>query len=216
MVPRSDRRPAPHGLLVAAAPMAALTAIAMLAIDRPVARLLAAYEPSDVWPRGIELLEAAIGYPLHPLTVSFAVVAATLVAMAVPRWRAYAPAAMFLAGTHVFSRFATMHLKDLTGRLRPSEWVARGGDTFFRDGGAFPSGHVTLFAGLAIPIAILWPRARPVLAIPVFVAVARVAVNAHFVSDVLGGGVLVALVAWAVGYGVRPIVTPRPPQPPRR
>jgi membrane-associated phospholipid phosphatase len=219
MAPRDDppespgggqRRPAPHGLLVAAAVMAATTPLAILAIDRPVARLLGAYEPSELWSRGVEVLEWAIGYPLHPLTVSFALVAVMLALMAVPRWRAYAPAAMFLAGTHMFVRFATGHLKDLTGRLRPSEWLARGGDdTFFRDGVAFPSGHVTLFAGLAIPIAVLWPRARPVLAIAVFAAAARIAVNAHFVSDALSGGALVALVAWAVGRGAKPLTTPR-------
>jgi membrane-associated phospholipid phosphatase len=211
MVPRSGRRPAPHALLVAAAAMAALAALAMLAIDRPAARLLAAYEPSELWPRGTELLEWAIGYPLHPLTASYVLVGAMIAAMAVPRWRAYAPAAMFLAGTHMFSRYATGHLKDLTGRLRPSEWVARGvDDTFFQGGAAFPSGHVTLFAGLALPIAILWPRARPVLAAAAFIALARVAVNAHFVSDVLAGGALVALVAWAVGQAVRPVTAPAP------
>jgi membrane-associated phospholipid phosphatase len=205
MVPRSERRAAPHGLLIAAAAMAALAALAIIAIDRPVARLLAGYEPSELWPRGIELLEWAIGWPLHPLTASFALVAAMIAAVAVPRWRAYAPAAMFLAGTHVLTRFATGQLKDLSGRLRPSEWVTRGGDdTFFRDGAAFPSGHVALFAGLAIPIAILWPRARPVLAIAAFVAAARVVVNAHFVSDALAAIGLAALIAWAVGLAVRP------------
>ena len=106
MTPRSDRRPAPHLLLVVAAVMAALAALAIVAIDRPVARLLAGYEPSALWPRGMEALEWAIGWPLHPLTASFAVVAAMIAAMAVPRWRAYAPAAMFLAGTHVFARTA--------------------------------------------------------------------------------------------------------------
>lgn len=210
MIPRSERRPAPSTLLAAAAAFAALTPLAILAIDRPIARLIAAYEPSPLWARGVAILEWAIGYPLHPLTLSFALVAATLAMMAVPRWRTHAHVAIFLAGTHMFSRFLTGQLKDLTGRLRPSEWIARGGDdTFFRDGAAFPSGHVTLFAGLALPIAILWPRARPVLAIPVFAAAARIAVNAHFVSDTLAGAALVALVAWAVGVGVRPLTAPR-------
>ncbi|HWO23613.1 MAG TPA: phosphatase PAP2 family protein [Kofleriaceae bacterium] len=210
-VPRSERRPAPHALLLAAAALAALTPLAILAIDRPVARLLAAYEPSEVWAEGVKLLEQVIGLPLHPLVVSFTLVGAMLVAMAVPRLRAYAPALMFLAGTHMLARYVTGPLKDLTGRLRPSEWLARGGgDTFFRDGIAFPSGHVTLFAGLAIPIAILWPRARPVLAAAVFVAAARIAVGAHFVSDALSGFALVALVAWVVGLGVRPLTAPRP------
>ena len=211
MLPRSERQPAPHALLLAAATLASLAALAMLAIDRPVARLLATQEPSALWPGGIGALEWAVGWPLHPLTSSFTLVAAMIAAVAVPRWHTYAPAAIFLAGTHVFSRYLTGQLKDLTGRLRPSEWIARGGEpTFFRDGAAFPSGHVALFASLVVPIAILWPRARPVLAIAVFAAVARIAVNAHFVSDALAGGALVALVAWAVGAAVRPLTDPRP------
>lgn len=206
MLPRSERRPAPHALLIAAAVFAAATALAIPTIDRPVARLIGEYEPSKLWDRGIAVLEWAIGYPLHPLTISFALVAAMLLAMAVPRWRALAHAAIFLSGTHVFTRFLTGQLKDLTGRLRPSEWLSRGGDaTFFRDGIAFPSGHVALFAGLTVPLAILYPRARPLLAIPVFAAAARIAVNAHFVSDTLGGASLVCLVAWAVGVGIRPL-----------
>src|SRR5262245_37443598 len=127
MLPRSDRRPAPHALLIAAAVMAALTPLSILAIDRPVARAIAAYEPSKLWARGITVLEWVIGYRLHPLTISFALVAAMIAIAAVPRWRAWAPAAMFLAGTHVLSRLATNRLKDLTERLRPSEWLARGG-----------------------------------------------------------------------------------------
>jgi len=210
MVPRSERSPAPKALLIAAAALAALAALAIPTIDPPVARLLAGYEPSPLWASGVGILEWVIGYPLHPLAVSFVLVAATLAAMAVPRWRTLAPPAIFLAGTHVFSRYLTGQLKDLTGRLRPTEWLARGGDaTFFRDGVAFPSGHVALFAGLAIPIAILLPRARPVLAAVVFIAAARVAVNAHFVSDTLAAAALVALIAWAVGLGVRPLTAPR-------
>lgn len=209
MIPRSERRPAPRALLLAAAAAAALTPLAILALDRPVARLLAAYEPSELWPRGVELLEHVILYTLHPLAMSFALVAATLLAMAIPRARPLAPALIFIAGTHVFARYATGQLKDLTGRLRPHEWLARGGDDiFFRDGVAFPSGHVTLFTGLTLPIVALWPRAWPILAIPLFASAARIAVNAHFVSDALAGVALVALIAWAVGLAIRPVTPP--------
>ena len=44
---------------------------------------------------------------------------------------------------------------------------------------------------------IIEPRARPLLVLIPFVMVARVAVLAHFVSDVFGGLALTALVAWA-------------------
>ena len=203
--PRADRLPASRALLAVAAGSAALAALAIAALDRPIAHAIAGYEPSELWARGIDLLEAAIGWPIHPLFASFAVTALMLAAMAVPRWRALAPAAIFLAATHVFSRFATGQLKDLTGRLRPAEWLARGGDaTFFSGGAAFPSGHVALFASLALPIAMRWPRARPVLAVIAFAAAARIAVNAHYLSDTLAALALVALIAWGVALAVRP------------
>lgn len=204
-IPRKDRRPASRALLVVAGASAAAAALAILALDGPLARTFRGYEPAEEWGRGIELLEGVIGYPIHPLLASFVLAAATLLAMAVPRWRALAPAAMFLAATHIFSRYATNQLKDLTGRLRPYEWLAKGGDdTFFRDGIAFPSGHVALFASLAIPIALLWPRARWVLAVIPFVAAARMVVDAHFLSDTLAALALVSLIAWGVAYAVRP------------
>lgn len=213
-LPGPDRRPASRALLVLAAASAALAALAIAAIDRPLARALGGYEASALWARGIDVLEAAIGWPIHPLFPSLAVAALMLAAVAVPRWRALAPAAMFLAATHVFSRFATNQLKDLTGRLRPTEWLARGGDgTFFREGVAFPSGHVALFASLAIPIAMRWPRARPVLAVIPFVAAARIAASAHFLSDTLAALALVALIAWGVAYAARPFsARPSPPR----
>jgi len=57
-------------------------------------------------------------------------------------------------------------------------------------------------------VAILYPRTRPLLPLIAFVAVARIAVNAHFISDTLGGVSLVSLMAWAAGQGVRPLTAP--------
>jgi membrane-associated phospholipid phosphatase len=209
-VPRADRRPPSRALLVVAAASAALAALAILTVDRPIARAIGGYEASELWARGVDVLELAIGWPIHPLFASFAVTALTLAAMAVPRWRPLAPAAMFLAATHVFSRYATGQIKDLTARLRPAEWLKAGGgdDTFFSGGNAFPSGHVALFASLTIPIALRWPRTRPVLAVIAFAGAARIAVNAHFLSDTLAAVALVSLIAWCVGHAVRPFPAP--------
>jgi len=176
--------------------------------DRPVARALAGYVPSPLWNRGIELLEWTIGLPIWPLVSSCVLVAAMVLAWGVGGWRYRAPAWTFVAGTHVVSRFLTSHIKDATGRLRPSEWLAHGeGATFFAGGIGFPSGHVVLFASLALPIVVLSPRWWPLLALVVFAGAARVAVGAHFLSDVLAAVTLTAAVAWAVGWLVRPLRT---------
>jgi membrane-associated phospholipid phosphatase len=204
----------PRAVAYAIGISAAITAISIFTIDRPLAKLLAQYEPSGAWDKGIEILEWGLGLPFFRLFAPVVLVVGMLVAMAVPRWRAYAPAMMVLAGTHVFTRFLTVRIKDATGRLRPHEWIEQGtpyrDDTFFRDGGvAFPSGHVALFASILIPLAIIAPRTRPLLVIVAYVCIARILVNAHWVSDTLGSITLVTLVAWLLSVLVRPRLSHR-------
>jgi membrane-associated phospholipid phosphatase len=161
-----------------------------------------------VWRHGIAVLEYAIGLPVFKLLSVVVLIAGMLVVMVVPRWRRYAPTWMLIAGTHVFSRFLTPLIKDLTGRLRPHEWLAKDGDqTFWSGGAAFPSGHVSLFASIVIPLAVVVPRTRPLLVVVGFVMLARVAVNSHWASDVLAAITLVTLVCWVLGQAVRPLRT---------
>ena len=209
MVAWSERRPASHVLLGVAAAGAASTALCIVAIDRPVARTLAAYEPSALWDRAVEILEWTLALPVWRFASSVALVVGMVVVMSVPRWRHHAQAWMVVAGTHVISRFLTGELKDATGRIRPPAWLAHGGDgeTFWRDGVAFPSGHVVLFASIVIPLAVVAPRTRPLLAIAAYMMAARVAVNAHWVSDAVGAITLVVLVTWALALAVRPFRT---------
>jgi membrane-associated phospholipid phosphatase len=208
-VPRADRRPASRALLAVAAAGAIATALCIALIDEPFARWNAQWEPNPVWDGGIAVLYWLTGIRVWPLASAVAVVVAMLVAVAVPRWRGAAPAWMLVAGTHLLVRLATRYIKVVTGQLRPTEWLEQGGGVWWRDGGiAFPSGDVTLVASLAIPVILLWPRARPLVAAMVavigFTTIARVATNAHFIGDVTGSITLVAVVAWAVAYLVRP------------
>jgi membrane-associated phospholipid phosphatase len=75
--------------------------------------------------------------------------------------------------------------KPLFGRLRPFEMTERGlADTWFVGGNSFPSGHVAYFAGLIVPIVMLFPRTWPLLAVPTLVAAQRVLATDHYISDV--------------------------------
>lgn len=191
--------------IIAVGVPAALTALCILVIDRPLARVLGEYEQSAFWNKAVELLEWPLGLPFFKLFAPVVLVVAMVTAMTVPRLRAHAPSLMVIAGTHVICRFVTNRIKDATGRLRPNEWLAKGGeDTFFRDGIAFPSGHVVLFASILIPLAIVAPRTRPLLAIVAFVALARIVVNAHYISDATGAITLAGLVAWSLAMLVQP------------
>ncbi len=205
-LPHADRLPVSRRVLVLAGVMAVVSAACIAVIDQPVARWLAQYEPSPLWNHGMEALEWAIGLPIFKLLVAVVLVTAMLVTAIVPRLRAHAPVFMLLAGTHLVGRLAMINLKESTGRLRPHEWLKQGGDdTFFREGGlSFPSGHGVLFAGIVLPIVVLYPRTRPLVAIVAFVMMARVAVNDHFISDVTAAVALALLVIWAIGWLVRP------------
>jgi membrane-associated phospholipid phosphatase len=212
-VPRRDRLPAPRSLLHAAAITAAISGLAILTFDQPVARAIAGYRPLGFWDRGLDLLEWTIGLPIFSWVSGIVLVLGMIITSAVPRWRGQAPAWMLLAATHILSRIATLEIKLATGRLRPYEWLAKGSpdDTFlWHDAVSFPSGHVTLFASIVIPLAALLGRKRPVLAAVVllpmaFSMTARVVANAHFVSDVFAGATLCCVIAWICGLIIRPM-----------
>jgi membrane-associated phospholipid phosphatase len=186
----------PRRMLVIAAAAAALTALAIPTADQPLARWLFERDThSAIWDDGISVLEYAGGIEPWRWLGIYVLGAGVVLALAVPRWHRHARVWMTVALVHLLSRNAIFWLKPLTGRLRPYEWITRGGDTFFRDGGySFPSGHVALFASLALPLAVAVPRLRVAAAIVVgYVMVARVMVDAHFLSDVTGALAMVCL-----------------------
>ncbi len=206
-IPRIARDPAPPWLLWVAATSGVLAIVCILFVDQPVARVIAEYEPAAFWDRGIDLLEWAVGLPIFRWLSGVLLVLGMIVTVSVGRWRLYAPAWMFLAASHVLSQIATRYIKEWTGRLRPLEWIAEGGtETFlFAKGISFPSGHVTIFASVVIPFVALFPRWWPLLGVALYAIVARLAVDAHFLSDVLGGITLVSMITWLCGWAIRPL-----------
>jgi membrane-associated phospholipid phosphatase len=133
-------------------------------------------------------------------------VAGSLATLVIARLRPYASVFLVVTLTHLLARNASLWVKTLTGRFRPSQWLAAGAgdDTFWHDGAfSFPSGHVLLFGSIVVPLAIVYPRTRPLLALLGFVMIARLVVNAHFISDVTGGVACVALFTWLAARMVR-------------
>ncbi|MDX2028959.1 MAG: phosphatase PAP2 family protein [Alphaproteobacteria bacterium] len=90
-------------------------------------------------------------------------------------------------------------LKRLIGRARPVKLEQDGLYGFFpvvfeSRFHSMPSGHATTAFALAFALAVLLPRWRVAFfALGVFLAVSRIMVNAHFLSDVLAGGVIAYL-----------------------
>lgn len=186
-------------LLALAVASTLLAALAIAFVDQPIARWIAAHDQSALWERVVTILEYPTGIRPWTWTIPLVLAGGTLLALAVRPWRGTARSWMYIALVYLLTRNLMAWGKFLTGRYRPSQWVAIGGDTFGHvgHGGAFPSGHVTVFGGLVLPLVMIAPRTRPLLVLIPFVMIARVAVLAHFVSDVLGGLALTALVAWA-------------------
>lgn len=205
------RSPLPLWLLKVAAVGALITAGCIAWLDGPVARALGPYEPWPLWNELLWLLELVGGLLASRWTYAIALPLAALTAMALPRFRPHARGLWLLALVHIVSKFATVELKEATGRLRPTEWLARGGDMFFVDGGiSFPSGHVTHFLSLTLPLLLVAPQlGRRLLILPFLAALCRVAVNAHFLSDVTGAVVWVCVLTFAMSLIVQPWRAPR-------
>lgn len=185
-------------LLVLALASAILAVLAVLFVDAPLALWVARYEQAGFWQPIVRVLEVVVGVEPFDLAVPIVLALGAIVTVASRRWYAQSRRWMFLALAYLVARNVMMWAKLFSGRLRPHQWIKIGGAMFGHVGWgvSFPSGHVTLFGGLLIPLAVAVPRLRPALVIVPFIMLARIAVQAHFLSDVLGGLALVSLVAW--------------------
>lgn len=176
------------------------TAFCIAVVDYPVARWVAAHDTHPgAWHAVLHVLEYMIG--IEPWEWIGVVVLATGSLAALVYKRGAVP---WVAVTisHLLANNLTMWLKFAFGRIRPHMW--HGGATWFHHGTSFPSGHMTLFASIVLPIVVLYPRLRALLIVPIFVACARVMMSAHFVSDVVGGFALCcAITALSVGLATR-------------
>lgn len=115
------------------------------------------------------------------------------------RARAMAEAAAFVFTTIAIAGIVTNLIKVVIGRLRPSLLFDSGQygfapfsfDSTMR---SFPSGHATTAFALALSLAALWPqRRRWFVAAACVIAASRVAINAHYFGDVVGGALVAIL-----------------------
>jgi undecaprenyl-diphosphatase len=105
-------------------------------------------------------------------------------------------------------------VKPLVARSRPFEYVvadARVIQDPRPTTPSFPSGHSAAALVGAVSLARVWPQARWALALlAALIAYSRIYVGVHFPSDVLGGMLLGAAVAWLVLAGRHPSTWSRP------
>jgi undecaprenyl-diphosphatase len=134
-------------------------------------------------------------------------------------WRRLLPWAGAAASTAVAAAgLAVMLLKETFDRARPpladSSIEAVG---LLPSSASFPSGHAATAFAAAVAVGIVHPRLRrPLLALAALVAVSRVYLGVHFLSDVLVGsllGVAIGAVAGTVVRAVAPAPTAPLPSP---
>ena len=145
--------------------------------------------------RGVALLGNHVG--LGQLMLGAIIIALGLLLALARSARFHARALMFAGVVQLATIESAWWIKDFFGRLRPHQLIERNdwSHIWFAGGNSFPSGHVAFFGGLFLPLAYLYPKYRiPLLAVPVFIAFARIDENYHFLSDVLGGIALAALI----------------------
>jgi membrane-associated phospholipid phosphatase len=199
---------------------ALFAALGLLFVDRPLAGWIHASDIAHarVFEWGLAALDALTGMHLWFWLAGCSALAIGLIGLALRRGAAW-PRAWLAAGVVQIATLHTMILgKSQFGRMRPAEVFEKGdwSQAWFSGGGSFPSGHAAFYFGLLLPLAaacpIRWLRGV-LLAVPVYVAVARLGLERHFLSDVAASALIAALYTLLAALVLRrwwPAPTPRP------
>jgi membrane-associated phospholipid phosphatase len=190
-----------NGLIWLAAMLAILLAFA---VDQPIARAMAGMDPAvlriarfvtwfgqggvTLYPTGILILLGFVGCYLMPGLAERLVGPIRKIA------------AIFI--TVAAAGLADDALKIVFGRARPYVWLAGddSGFSFFRYGAkfaSFPSGHTTTSVAAALAFGAVLPRWRPAfLLAALLIALSRIVLGVHYLSDVIAGALLGTAVAF--------------------
>jgi len=190
--------------LIALAGIAAI--LLAFAVDQPIARAMARLSPPVLDIANFITQFGQGGVTLYPTAII--VLGALAAKYFFPELRdrldgiTRKAAAVFI--TVAVAGLADDLLKIIFGRARPKPWLA-GDDSgfgFFRYGAkfaSFPSGHTTTSVAAALALSALFPRWRPAfLMAALSIAISRIVLDAHYVSDVIAGALLGGFVAFPV------------------
>jgi membrane-associated phospholipid phosphatase len=194
---------------------AMIAALGIVFFDRAVAELVrhSGIEGAWLFGRGTAWLDLATGREASKFLLGGTVLLVGVVLRMRTETARAGRAWLYVGIVQLFATLATGMLKNAFGRLRPYEALAAGhwDATWFAGGSAFPSGHTGFYFGLVLPLVALWPRrAWPLLAVPWFIAVARVVGNEHYVGDVGASIAIAAVLALVLRRVAGPDADPKP------
>ena len=198
----------PRWLAVAALAVGAAALLSMRLLDRPIARLFHDGDPTVV---AVFQFITQFGLGKGYLIVSAVLFAGLRAGAAWVRDPALARRLALNAYRTLFvflvvavSGIVADILKIVFGRARPKllfpddvygfTWGAMQADHW-----SLPSGHATTVAALATAFSLLWPRGIPAYWLAALLVMAsRIVLDQHYLSDVMIGAALGALVAWVI------------------
>lgn len=148
----------------------------------------------------IALLDLTSGKAIAAFLLGAVLVTAALALNAFGRRPLWSGRLLYVGSAQLLCTAIADFAKPAFGRLRPFQAAADGAglDRWFMgpDFGSFPSGHTAFYAGLFLPLALLFPRrAAPLLAIPLLVGAERIVSHDHYASDVGASFLIAAIVA---------------------
>lgn len=179
----------------------AMVAGGLLGGDRLLASAdLATGSVGRAWSGALGLLDIAAGKEIGTFLLGVALILAALLRNALKRRPIWSGRLLYVGAVQLTCTAAADFAKAPFGRLRPFQAVAEAGGSshWFMgpDYGSFPSGHAAFYAGLFLPLAVLFPRwAAPLLAVPLLVGAQRIVSHDHYASDVGASFLLAAAVA---------------------
>lgn len=153
-----------------------------------------------VWGGALALLDLASGKEITAFLLGAILILAALFRNVLRRRALWSGRLFYVGAAQLLGTAIADFAKPPFGRFRPFQALADGAghDRWFMgpDYGSFPSGHAAFYAGLFLPLALLFPRwALPLLAIPLLVGVQRIVSHDHYASDVGASFLIAGLVA---------------------
>lgn len=168
--------------LAAAAGLAGIDSIVAAAVQEPA---------GSFWEKGVSWLDAGAALGTWDYLAGSVLLIAGVLTLALAATRPTGFALLYIGLVQLLCYGAAELAASWFGRVRPSEALS-GGDLWFAGGSSFPSVHGAFYAGLFLPLILLFPRLAPLWALPpLFVAAAMVLQQQHHLSDVA------ASLAWA-------------------
>ncbi len=187
-----------------AAAFALLAAAGIVVLDRPVA-IWAAAQPrgGTMWSSGVALLEAASFREVSKFLLGPVLLIAGGVLLLLRSTRRTAWMLIYVGAVQLAATMLAHLAAPLLGRQMPLEAMANPGgrDLWFSGGRSLPAEDIAFYAGLFLPLMLIFPRWTFALAVPpLFVAAARVISGAHYLSDAAAAFAVAALVTGGLAF----------------